>query len=250
LISPAKNDIKTKDRLGIFEGSSMKAIAATLPLPYRLEDIRLYFEIATDRNVLLTFMEGSSSIVSWRETPEGDLLIRLHRILLNADEAVFNEVAEGIRKDRSRFPLVREFIRRNREALLRSDRGKGKVSTKGRVYELDRIYMDINARYFENRVTAGITWGRNSRRRSIRQRTLGCYDERTRLIRINPCLDRKNIPLYVIENVVYHEMLHAYLGIHTVGGRRKMHTDQFRRMERFFLHYEKARKWEEDHGYR
>jgi predicted SprT family Zn-dependent metalloprotease len=228
----------------------MKAVAATLPLPYGPEDIRLYFEIATDRNVLLTFMEGSSSIVSWRETQEGSLSIRLHRILLGADEAVFSELAEGIRKDRSRFPLVRELIRRNREALLRTGQGKARVSTKGRVYELDRIYGDINGRYFGNRVTAGITWGRNSRRRNVRQRTLGCYDERAHLIRINPCLDRKSIPLYVLENVVYHEMLHAYLGIRIVGGRRRMHTDRFRRMERSFLHYEKARKWEKDHGYR
>jgi len=228
----------------------MKAPFTTLPLPYLPEDIRLYFEIATDRDVLLTLTEDSPTIVSWRETPGGGLRIRLHRILLEADEAVFSEVAEGIRRDRNRFPLTWEFIRRRRESLIRSDCRAPRLSTKGRVYELDRIYAEINERYFGNEVTAGITWGRNTRKRGVRQRTLGCYDERTHLIRINPCLDRKNIPLYVIENVVYHEMLHAYLGIQTVGGRRRMHTPRFRRMERCFLHYDQARKWEEAHGYR
>ncbi|MCX5833755.1 MAG: hypothetical protein NTV99_04460 [Deltaproteobacteria bacterium] len=228
----------------------MKALAVTLPLPYRPEDIRHYLEIVTGKTVYLTLIEDSPSIVSWRETPEGDFRIRLHRILLGADEAIFSEVAEGINKDRNRFPLMREFIRRNRTELLQSDQSRGKVSTKGRAYELDKIYADINRQYFANGVTAGITWGRNSRKRGIRQRTLGCYDERTRVIRINPCLDRKNIPLYVIESVVYHEMLHAFLGIQIVEGRRRMHTPQFRRMERGFSDYEKARKWEEDHGYR
>jgi len=228
----------------------MKALAVTLPLLYGPEDIRRYLEIITGKTVYLTLIEDSPSIVSWRETPEGDFRIRLHRILLGADEAIFSEVAEGIRKDRNRFPLIREFIRRNRADLLQGDRSAGKVSTKGRVYELDKIYVDINRQYFENRVNAIITWGRNSRKRGIRQRTLGCFDERTLVIRINPCLDRKTIPLYVIENVVYHEMLHAYLGIEIVEGRRRMHTPRFKRMERCFRDYDKARKWEEGHGYR
>ena len=228
----------------------MRALAVTLPLLYGPEDIRRYLEIITGRTVHLTLIEDSPSIVSWRETPEGDFRVRLHRILLGADEVIFSEVAEGIRKDRKRFPLIREFIRRNRADLLRSDRGAGKICTKGSVYELDKIYEDINGQYFGNLVTAGITWGRNSKKRGVRQRTLGCYDERIGIIRINPCLDRKKIPLYVIENVVYHEMLHAYLGIQTVDGRRRMHTPGFKRMERRFRDYEKARKWEEDHGYR
>jgi hypothetical protein len=228
----------------------MKAFAVTLPLLYGPEDIKHYLEIITGRTVYLTLIEDSPSIVSWRETPEGDFRIRLHRILLGADEAIFSEVAEGIKKDRNRFPLIREFVRRNRADLLQSDRGTRKVSTKGRVYELDKIYADINGQYFANGVTAGITWGRDSRKRGIRQRTLGCYDERIGIIRINPCLDRKKIPLYVIEYVVYHEMLHAYLGIQTVQGRRRMHTPRFKRMERCFRDYERARKWEEDHGYR
>ncbi|HOD35338.1 MAG TPA: hypothetical protein PLR20_04475 [Syntrophales bacterium] len=227
----------------------MRALAVTLPLLYGPEDIRRYLEIVTGKTVYLTLIEDSPSVVSWRETPEGDFRVRLHRILLGAGEAVISEVAEGIRKDRNRFPLIREFIRRNREDLLRYNGGTQKVCTKGRVFELDKIYADINGKYFGNLVTAVITWGRNSRRRGVRQRTLGCYDERTGAIRINPCLDRKKIPLYVIENVVYHEMLHAYLGVQTVDGRRRMHTPGFKRMERRFRDYEKARKWEKDHGY-
>ncbi len=227
----------------------MRALALTLPLLYGPEDIRRYFEIATGKTVHLTIIEDSPSVVSWRETPAGDFRVRIHRILLGADEAIFSEVAEGIRKDRNRFPLIREFIRRNRTDLLRNDRGPGKVCTKGRVYDLDKIYSDINGRYFGNLVTAVITWGRHSRRRGVRQRTLGCYDERSGAIRINPCLDRGKIPLYVIENVVYHEMLHAYLGIQTVDGRRRMHTPGFKRLERRFRDYERARKWEKDHGY-
>jgi hypothetical protein len=245
-----KSDIKSSDRSRIPEESFMKALAVTLPLLYGPEDVRRYLEIVTGRTVYLTLIEDSPSIVSWRETPEGDFRIRLHRILLGADEAIFSEVAEGIGQTRNRFPLIREFMRRNRADLLRCDGSVRKVSTKGRVYELDKIYANINQQYFGNGVTAGITWGRNSRKRGIRQRTLGCYDERTRIIRINPCLDRKKIPLYVIEYVVYHEMLHAYLGIQTVEGRRRMHTPRFKRMERGFRDYERARKWEKDHGYR
>jgi predicted metal-dependent hydrolase len=68
------------------------------------------------------------------------------------------------------------------------------------------------------------------------------YDDKT--IRISPVLDAPDIPLYVIEWIVYHEMLHHVLPVERNQGRRQYHTSRFKSLERAFVRYEEARKWE------
>ena len=78
----------------------------------------------------------------------------------------------------------------------------------------------------------------------VRKRTLGSYSERSHTIRINPVLDKRTVPCYVVAYVVYHEMLHAAMGISRHGGRRIVHSREFRRKEKLFKEYEKAMAWE------
>ena len=73
---------------------------------------------------------------------------------------------------------------------------------------------------------------------------MGSYNAETSTIRINPLLDKKTVPAYFLEFVVYHEMLHAYLGIKTRNGRRSIHSREFRLHEKKFRHYAKAMEWE------
>ncbi len=100
----------------------------------------------------------------------------------------------------------------------------------------------------ENSIDVPISWGRDSGRntRSIR---FGGYYPGEALIRIHPRLDQSFVPKYVIRYIVYHEMLHAHIGIEqTEGGRRSIHPRTFKRMERTFPEYEKAVAWIEDSG--
>ncbi len=76
------------------------------------------------------------------------------------------------------------------------------------------------------------------------KRTLGSYCLRTNTIRINPVLDRKTVPDYFIGFIVYHEMLHADMGVCRINGRRSVHSSEFRKRERMFKEYEKALAWE------
>jgi len=73
---------------------------------------------------------------------------------------------------------------------------------------------------------------------------LGSYCKHTGTIRINPVLDRRNVPLYFIRFVVYHEMLHSSMREERKNGRRSVHNPEFRKRERLFREYEKAISWE------
>jgi predicted metal-dependent hydrolase len=94
-------------------------------------------------------------------------------------------------------------------------------------------------------IRASITWGSGSPRCSVRKRTLGSYSERSHTIRINPVLDRKTVPRYYIAFVVYHEMLHAAMGMPLTGNRRSIHSREFRKREHLFKDYERAVAWEQ-----
>ena len=57
-----------------------------------------------------------------------------------------------------------------------------------------------------------LTWGRGGGRARRGGLTFGSYDPVLALIRIHPVLDRRDVPRYFLESVVYHEMLHHHLG--------------------------------------
>lgn len=113
----------------------------------------------------------------------------------------------------------------------------------GRFFNLKDIFDRLNKEYFEGAISTKITWGRNVRngRRYIR---FGSYTERDNIIRIHPAIDQQFVPLYFIESIVYHEMLHKIVGAKIVNGRRMVHTSEFKKLERRFKDYERAREWE------
>jgi hypothetical protein len=67
--------------------------------------------------------------------------------------------------------------------------------------------------------------------------------ETDRLVRLHPVLDHASVPRYVVASVVHHEMLHAEMGVETRNGRRRVHPPEFRRREREFEEYERAKGW-------
>ncbi len=209
------------------------------------------------RPVSISITSNSVSVLSMRRSSGGTFL-RLHGVFLNAGQEVVSEIARFIKngKKGERFPVLSRYIRENRRKIesssARQARGRKEglpPKTAGRFHDLRRAYDCINREYFGGELVCDIGWGRSQRRHAVKKRTLGSYcppaNEGGRgLIRINPVLDRKAVPSYYLRFVVYHEMLHARLGIALKNGRRSMHSPEFRRLERLFREYREAMAWE------
>jgi len=165
-------------------------------------------------------------------------------MFLQAGTEVCLEVAEFIKKGRSDRQVLSSFIRANNHLLKQKPPVKLTPRVTGEHYCLQTIYDSLNSEYFDGTISASITWGKGSSKKRMRMRTMGSYNERTGTITINPHLDKKTVPAYFLEFVVYHEMLHAYLGIKTRNGRRCIHSGEFRLSEKKFRHYAKAIEWE------
>jgi predicted metal-dependent hydrolase len=72
---------------------------------------------------------------------------------------------------------------------------------------------------------------------------LGCFDPALQQIVINKQLDRETVPPYVVEYVMYHEMLHVKHPMRFERCRRKSHSPEFRREEKKYADYAKAMKF-------
>ena len=214
-----------------------------LPFAHDKHTLKDHLQQLTDRDLCLVITDNATSMLSVRKKAE-NITVRLHKMFLHAGTEVFLEVADFIKKGRSNRQSIRSFISQNRHLLKQKSPVKLTLRVTGEHYCLQAIYDSLNSEYFDGTISASITWGRNSSQKRVRLGALGSYNAGTGTIRINPHLDKKTVPAYFLEFVVYHEMLHAYLGIKTRNGRRSIHSREFRLQEKKFRHYAKAMEWE------
>lgn len=129
-----------------------------------------------------------------------------------------------------------------REKAVENKRARGRkiiTGAKGDFYDLQEIFARINQIYFDGNIPAPtLTW---SARKTFR--ILGHHDAAHETIVVSLSLDTKNTPKYVVEFVVYHEMLHIFYPTEHRSGRRYNHTPAFRRREKQFAYFEEAENW-------
>ena len=117
----------------------------------------------------------------------------------------------------------------------------------GTHFDLRPIFDRLNQRYFRGRLRGyKVMWGRRRRHRPREYFVFGTIQEEDRVIRINPSLDQPFVPLWFLQYVLYHEMLHSVVPDERERGRRRVHTEEFNRRERAFRNYRRARRWEEE----
>jgi len=121
-------------------------------------------------------------------------------------------------------------------------------ANEGRFFDLNEIFKKLNTKYFSNKMRGyKIAWGRRRKQKPREFLVFGTIQEEDRMIRIHPLLDARFVPIWFLEYVVYHEMLHAFVPDQfDENGRRLVHHEDFNRRERKFYFYRRAKKWEEE----
>lgn len=129
-----------------------------------------------------------------------------------------------------------------RSKALENKRERGRkivTSARGEIYDLNEIFDLLNPLYFSGGVKKPVlSW---SARKTFRR--LGHYDEAHETIIVSKSLDDRKVPRYVVEFVVFHEMLHIWHPTRHRNGRRYNHTPAFRRDEEKFAYFEEAEEW-------
>lgn len=183
----------------------------------------------------------------------GVLTFRIHHMFVGAPPAVVRALARYAEKqDRDAARMLRAFIEANELRIRRRSEPRAlPCDVEGKHHNLQEIFDDLNARYFDGAIQARITWGpRIKRRRGRGSIKLGSYTCEDLLIRIHPVLDARDVPRFFVEWIVYHEMLHEIHDMPVVDGRRVYHTAEFRRAEARFDRYTDAVLWERTYLHR
>ena len=181
---------------------------------------------------------------------QGKVLVRISDLLSGAPRDVLHAIAHILLAKLYRKQIETRHATRYRRYLgrkdvsgkahlLRQQRGrKILLSAKGRHYDLEAIFEDLNRRFFYGLLARPLmTWSRHASRQS-----LGHYDPAHNTIVISRIFDRADMPSYAVEYLVYHEMLHLKHPVKLNGSRRCVHPKAFQDEERLFPELDRAKE--------
>ena len=155
------------------------------------------------------------------------LLSRVYR--RRAPAALTTPYLEYARSDRTRARINHMRRRRIRP---------GAAGPRGRHFDLEKLFEELNARYFDgNLQRPHIGWSNRSWRRQF-----GCYDPGPNHILLNRRMDRPSVPQFAVEYVLFHEMLHVKHPTRRSGCSLVSHSREFREEEKRFAEFARARR--------
>ena len=210
-----------------------------------------WLEAQLAARVTVVWTNNCVSMLSAKSHAPTGYHVRLHRMFHQAPDTVWQALVAYIRHaNTAARKTLHGYIQRHQHLIRQPSqrrRPSWSLQSRGHCFDLESIYHELNQTYFANRVEARITWSRRPPQRARTSIRFGSYHARERLIRIHRLLDQPFVPRYVVENVVFHEMLHQLIPCQRVNGRWYVHSPEFRRQEQRFQYHRQAEQWKRRH---
>jgi hypothetical protein len=183
---------------------------------------------------------------------ENTLKIRVSDLFTDAPAEVYRSLAlillsKLYRKkiDGSFHRIYRSFILmehiQERARVARSDRGRTARlrGSRGRHVDLNAMFDRLNALYFSAAIPKPLLSWSVKRSRYV----LGRFDATHNTIFISRVFDSAEVPHYVSEYVMFHEMLHVKHHSRVRDSRVIVHGPEFRADEKRYAYYREAKAW-------
>jgi Protein of unknown function DUF45 len=195
------------------------------------------------------FYPYSSLTLTVRRRDE-EMIVRFSDLLQRAPMAVLEGAAALLlgkiyrrRTPRALVAPYNEYAKSNRTRQRIQNMRCGRVrhaslDATGRHFDMNAMFDDLNARFFAGELRRPhLGWSTHGWRRQF-----GSYDPGPNQILLNKRMDRPEVPRYVVEYVLYHEMLHVKHPTRKSGCTLLSHSPEFRAEEKRFPEFERARK--------
>jgi predicted metal-dependent hydrolase len=188
----------------------------TLTIRRREEEMIVRFSDLLQR-APIAVLEGAAAI----------LLAKIYRRRTpRALVAPYNDYAKSHR--------TRQRIQNMRSGRVR----RTSLDATGRHFDMKEMFDDLNTRFFAGSLRRPhLGWSTRSWRRQF-----GSYDPGPNQILLNKRMDRPEVSRYVVEYVLYHEMLHVKHPTRKSGCTLLSHSPEFRAEEKLFPDFLRARK--------
>jgi hypothetical protein len=198
--------------------------------------------------VTVVWTNNRSVMLSLKGHARDGYHLRLHHMFLQAPDTVWHALAAYIRNTKGAArEILRTYIQQHQHTICQPPQPAPRsplLQARGHYFDLEAIYQELNQTYFANRIQARITWSRQPSKRPRTSIRFGSYHARDRVIRIHRLLDQSFVPRYVVEDVVFHEMLHQLIPRQRVNGRWCIHPPAFRQHEQRFRYHRQAKQWQ------
>jgi len=168
------------------------------------------------------------------------IVVHLATPMICFDEALLRSVADMAFKKGGDRKLMHEAAGSEpyRKIASAIDLLGGVVAqTRGIHHDLAASFDRVHAAYCNGSMSRPhLVWSR-----TFAARKFGHYDHAHDTVMVNMVLDRKTVPEFTVDFIVYHELLHKQLGITWQSNRMAAHTPEFREKEREFKQYDQAK---------
>lgn len=194
----------------------------------------------------LTITRNRRSMISYRRVTEGRLVVRVHEMFLQGSRRNWRTIASFCKSPTAaNRTAINRFIREHQSGEENAEPPVRAITIQpfGRHFDLTEMFDLVNHKYFKRQCDAKITWSKAPRRRRRQGLQLGSYDPHINVIRMHPVLDREWVPSYIVEFLVYHEMLHWLFRPRSTGNRRVIHGPAFAAAEKAHPCYERYQVW-------
>lgn len=137
--------------------------------------------------------------------------------------------------DYARSQRTRQRIQRMRSTRVRPVT----VNARGRHFDLGGMFDSLNGKFFGGNLSRPhLGWSNRGWRRQF-----GCYDPGPNQILLNRRMDQPGVPQFVVEYVLFHEMLHVKHPTRRSGCTLVSHSKEFRAEEKQFPEFDRARRF-------
>ncbi|HEY9828084.1 MAG TPA: hypothetical protein V6D19_21815 [Stenomitos sp.] len=190
---------------------------------------------------LVVEFEHGASLYRFQHGPKGGIL-RASEGYIAASDVELSALAHlfVVGPDAAKAKCLKMFAADEsfREVLMAIDlmADDGAEQSQGSTYDLETIFNCVNETYFGGALSKPrLSWSR-----AFTHRKFGHYEPSRDRIVLSRTLDNPQVPSYVLEFVMYHELLHKQQGATWTKERRMVHTPEFRQQECQFKAYQQA----------
>lgn len=172
------------------------------------------------------------------------LKLTINECLLRAPTGIKREILQAaLDGNRNSRKLVKAYCSspgyQRMDELIRGEKHGQGSSPKGTFVDLEEVFTRINQNYFHKKLEKPqLAW---SQKRTYRR--LGSYSAQTDTVVISRTFDQASVPDYVLDFIMYHELLHKKLGIKKANSGKHNHNKKFKDLEKQYFHFARANEW-------
>ena len=143
-------------------------------------------ESGLDKPLRVKINDNRSTMLSVKWEPDCTK-VSMHRMFLEAPHNIMDDLTCYLKQEKRLIsPKIKAFIEDN---IKKKEYGHSidqqKLCIQGNIYNLQKIYDELNQRYFKNNLDLFITWFGKLAQRNRSRVTFGLYHEPQRLIKIH-----------------------------------------------------------------